>query len=487
MDAKKKTSVFPFISVLILVISILCTQLTTIFDIPLNLIYYYNYKQINEIIDFYVKNPTGDITLTTPIYFDSEYKFPDLAETIDINVRSRMKNDFFLMLNYNFDLLPGSKHDYFQNKYPDDTMFIYAQLSDANAIQIDGARNYGELYFNLLGVDSNDLPFFLTQLLVDVCFGREINKYAPDSFYKFTDDNSPTGSDNYFLIHADAMEHKVIEKLINRNNFEPLTINLNFHIVAADLLHLNMSDSINKLTIPLFESFNEYFKFNVNCIDHKYNSNDDLEEMVEIDGSFPKELTDIPVLKDIYTSTISRVTESNEYDVNFVYYPYFQGGEKIKSKVVDGNEIYSDNENMYLKIGDWGSVYFAHTPSDLNSTITFRQLEDCVWSFNEALLDILGVPNESTSPEIRMNIFKRYLSLQNIINYSTFLFRLRKKINMNDISCILQNDPVETKRLLELFNTTLEIRKQVVEMLGSGNTEEALSLSGVLVKSFNIM
>lgn len=473
------------LAVVLLLTSIVAAR-PQIWETPIN--YYNRWRYVPlEVLDHYIKNPLGDVSVHIPVYYDSDMKFPDLPEVVDIQVNSRMIHDFYTLLNYTIDLIPGSKIAYSQGIYSDEDMFINLVLSDVNAIQVDGARNYGELYFNLDGVDSNDLPFFLTQLLVDHCFSNEINKYSPDSFYKVSIPNAtggPSGSggvdEAYFLQHSDYMNHRVIRQLVEKATDEPIAVNIHVYVVGADVFDMSLQDTFDQSILPLFAQFPDYFSLNISVIDLTLRDPETYQEQSYVDDVFPEELSDLPLLKEIYLSTLDTDDDSGAVRVNFVFYPYLQGGDRIKEKTIENTPLYSQHENTYLKIGDWGSLYFAHFPveEDVVQAISIDQLQDCVWSFNEALLDILGFPNDVLAPSLRVNTFRRYMVVQNIVHYSTLL---------KDADLLLQHKLATTsacylRTLIQNLITTLEIRAEVVRLLEAGDVYNALRRSKKMVQ-----
>jgi hypothetical protein len=481
-NKKWDTPTIPIISIFIIILAIIGSNFNLLITIPSNLYNIYKYIP-SDIIDYYVKNPIQDVSIHVPVYFDSEFKFPDIGETVDIQINARMRHEFYLLLNYTIDLIPGNKDSYNRGLYSKDVMFIYGQLSDVNAIQVDGARNYGELYFNLEGIDANDIPFFLTQLLIDHCYSKEINKYTPDSFYRLGNENNDD-DDDFFLLHHDFIESDIIKQLVKRDDNKPLEVNINVYIIAANIYDLDMKEAIEQFTIPLFETLSDYFTLKINIINYGFALKNENDIITYIDNEFPTELSDLPLLKYIYQSTKNKFTDSSSININFVYYPYIQGGEEIKTKIVDNKLIYSENENMYLKIGDWGSVYFTQLPDSDHPHITLKQLEDCIWSYNEALLDIIGAPNEAMAPEIRIDTFKRYLVIQNLVYYSSLLHKLKQQVKWNNWKKIITIDPKFIKSLAEKFATSLEMRRNVINQLALGNISEALVNSG---KMLNIL
>lgn len=464
----QKKQWFPVASVAVLILALL---LSKIHSFSVSLFNVYNaYRYIpDKVLDHYIQKPLSDVSMEIPVYFDSAFKFPDLGEAVDIQLNSRMLNEYFILPNVSIILKPGKKYMYDEGYYPKDEMFTYAMLSDGDAIQVDGARNYGEIYFTLQSVDANDLPFFMTQLLLDHCYSREINKYTPDMFYQLT------GADNqsdYFFLHADYVDKRLIRDLIHKPKGIPLLIHIHLYVVMANFLNLNIMEAAQQYLLPVFQKYSHVFDFDVK-VHHinLFDPNADIQRE-HIDEYFPDELTDIPVLKDIYKETKEKFKDGTH--VHMVFYPFFQGGDKLREKKVGDMPLFSEYENMFLNIDNWGAVYFTHIPSengDDTNTFSMNQLQDCMWTFNQALLDNIGVPNEVLAPPIRLRGFGRYLTIQYLTYYS---FLLNKIKVWKSTKALLYRDPSEVNHRVETFVGSLKLRDIVVERLKQDDTISSL-------------
>lgn len=479
-----------WISMIVMIVSVVAFNIHSIFTVPANL--YITYKYIPEyILTHYIENPLNDISFNIPIYFDSDMKFPDFPEAVDIQVQSRMHKEFFSLLNYSINMIPGSMDGYFNNQYPVDDLFINCKLDDSNAIQIDGARNFAELYFNLEGIDSNDVPFFMTQLIIDHCYTDEIQKYSPDHFSlirekKNTSIDPPLLKNNsrFHLKHIDLKSDLFLPDLL-KNPFEKKKINITIHVIGGSTFQIEMEQAVDKFLTNTLKEMSEYHIFTVNIV------NVDLEDtiiknMQETDGIFPTELTSLPVIWDLYQDTNLEVKSTDkEFNLNMVFYPYIQGGDFIKQLVVRNLPIYAENENTYLKIDNWGSIYFSHLQYHESYSLEESHLRDCIWSFSESLLDILGVPSTNMAPTVRIKIYKRYMIMQFLSYYSELLNQLRSEIDWNwlNFSKLSKLDSKRVKTLAEAFHKSMKLRQVVAELTKNDDLTTAINISRIMTST----
>ena len=474
--SKEKTNYFQW-TVIILLIGITIPYITTIIYPIINLIILSICMPHKDSILQFNENPLKDVELIIPVRFASEFNFPDLFETTEIQIDARTRQEFFTLPMYKVKLINGSKEEYLQGKYPEDDLFVNSVLSSENGLQVDGMRNYGEIYFSLDALDSNDFPFFLTQLIIDHAFRDELEKYSPDNYYV-----SQTNDKNTFINSIGYSDFPIINSLVDSAiDDKPVVIRLKFFIAAADLMNVNMQSAVEEYLLPLFEEFKDYIKFEIYFATKPMNNPNPDFEMEEIDDYFPTELTDLAELADIYKQTKKyERNEDGSFDIHFVLYPFLQGGEKIKSKTVDGKPLYSTIENSYLSIDDWGSIYFSHIPDhsplyngEVNDIHEFskQQLKDCMWTFTEALLDFLHVPCESLSTKMRIKIFQRYLTVQNIVRSAHDVYYIPNAQSLRKLR------PDRFLGLIEKLDTVLELRQETIDLLKADQTKEALKTS----------
>lgn len=498
LQKDNKSRLYIMCCIVIALVSISIPYLKFFFFIPLN--YYIQSSYIpKHVLNHYIEYPLSDVKFEVPVYFDSFFSFPDLPETIRIQVDSRMNHEFYSMLDYSINLIPGNNEDYVNGKYPETDMFINCILNDGNAIKVDGDKNHADLFFNLQSVDSNDFPFFMTQLLVDHCFKDEIIRYAPDSFYKNFEKKQPLSdvkerkgendetfpeedSRLFYLTHFDFVHKKIIEKLLRNDT---IMINIEVFVVGGVPYNIEMKQALEKQLNPMFALLSDFFTFNIDIHDLDFKESQLAENVKETDGIFPVEFTNLPLLWDLYQDQQEKANIFDKITMNMVFYPYSQGGDIIKGIVVDSEHIYSDIENKYFNIQDWGMIYFSHLRFDESSKvenlISEGHLQDCVWAFSEGLLNFIGVPDENMYPSVRTKIFKRYMIMQYFVYYSNLLNELRRLLAWNDLQSLAKTDPKKSKLLAEVFIQSIEIRKEAVDLAKKQDLNGSLSLCREMV------
>ena len=469
------------LSIAVLFVSLGAWNPKAFFTLPAN--YYIRSVYLpTEILDHYIENILNDVNFVVPVYFESELLFPDLSEAVDIQVNSRMQNEFFSLLNYTVQLIPGTYAEYRNGAYPEDDVFVNCVLSKGNAIQVDGAENYAMLYFNLESVDANDVPFFMTQLLMDHCFRDEVLKYTPDAFYKLR--NVIAGQEQegvlqnegkFHLMHADFMSSGIVPALV-KSGSRKMKVRAEIHVVGATVFSIDMEKAVEDYMSPLFQLLSDFFDFDFVVHNLGMEVSAPYERSNETrDALSPLELVNLPVIWELYQQTKLGSSQSDTLVVNMLFYPFLQGGELIKNISVDASPIYSEHENTYLAIEEWGSIYFSHISYDSSKSVSSQKLKDCVWSFNENLLDMLGVPNDNMAPAVRTKIFKRYMVMQYFVYYSSLLNELRNTIAWNSISEVANASPMQIRHLAEAFARSLQERERALGLARSGDITASIA------------
>ncbi|TID28463.1 hypothetical protein CANINC_002458 [Pichia inconspicua] len=418
-----------------------------------------------------MQNPLQDVTLKIPIRYDAPFKFVDLAEAVDLQASARFQNELKSLLDLKLELIKSNDTDFYKDLYPESEMFIECKLSDINALQVDGYTNYGELYFMLETVNQNDMPFFLTQMIVDHCFKSEIEKYSPDSFYKI--ENSE--NDDYYLVHEDERDLPVIANLLNKNYTEQLEVVLHYHVVFSDLIDFDIKTAIMKHTLKLLNNVPNLFKLSIHFDSI---TTDDLKQYTDDnnDEYDTTQLSELPVFRSIFQS-MTLDDNSDKQHAHFIFYPLTPNDETFDKLVNTGLEMDPTSSN-FLSIGEWGSVYFPllnEFGNDGRYEINEKTIAEAFWRFDESLLDSIGVPVENLSLHVRMDSFKRYMTIQYLTKFSGLLYDLKRKLKSQSLSVW------SMKRIAELFTESLALREKVLKALKNKETFEALTTSEKMI------
>ncbi|VEU19754.1 DEKNAAC100101 [Brettanomyces naardenensis] len=411
---------------------------------------------------YFIETPVHDISMTVPVYYEcADFQFPDLEEAVDIQFRGRLRRKEYIALSYGVRLQKGEIEKYNAGEYGNDTLFIKMLLSDQNAIYVDGARNYAELYYTLQSIESNDLPFFVTQLLADYCFKEELQHYSEDRFMKLLYNN-----DTHFnLMHSDFIENPRTRTLMSD---PPVNITLKFTLLGAEQFSWDIQEAFQDELQPYARRLSGLFNFTY-LFEREALSNEVISEK-SIDDKFPVELMDLPGLAQYYMNSLN----DDPNLVHLVFYPFALANGTIENKTVDSRQIYSASENTFLKIGNWGSIYFSHSPKENPAHFTAEKLKDCMWSFSETIMDFLDFPNDNMAPILRVEMFERVMVINYLTCYSNLLFVIDMWVKEN-ITSYIDGSTIDT------VIYTLELRSQVLTLLNEGNSYDSLIMCQKMV------
>lgn len=430
----------------------------------------------DHILDHYIQNPLQDVSLKIPVRYDVPFKFVDIEEAVDIQAFARFHDEFNTLVNVTIELIKSSEVEYHEGLYPESEIFINCKLSDLNALQVDGYNNYGELYFTLETVNQNDLPFFFTQIVIDHCFKNEIEKYSPDSFYKIQN----LKDDDYYFVHEDEIDQPIITELLNKNYTEQFELILHYHVVYSDLIDFDIKTAILQHTIKILNEAPNFFKLSI------YFDNITTEDLknIENDDEFDINLSQISILPCIKNILKNAAFDdnSNKQHVHFIFHPVTLHDETFEKLASVGLNIDSSDSNFILA-GNWSSVYFPlleELNEDGKYEISDKMTSAAFWRFDEALLDSIGIPDENLSPHIRIEAFKRFMTIQNLTKLSSLLFNLKRKLKKDNLSVW------KIKEIAELFTESLILREQAIEALRNKKTFEALTTSSMVVDKINM-
>ncbi len=412
----------------------------------------------------FIEHPLSDVSINVSTYYACpDFRFPDLTEAVNIQLRGRLEEKEHIALEYNLSFIDGDYDTFNEDKYSPFTLFIRLLLSDQNAIYVDGIRSYAELYYVLSAVETNDLPFFVTQLLADYCFKDELEHYAEGSLIKVY--YQPTNHFNY--IHEDFLFNDRIRQLLT----EPLqNITIKFILVGSDQYTWDFEDALQNIS-PYLHRLDELFNFNIDVTRVPVESLN--ETQTYIDNRFPIELTDLPGLAKVYNET----RNDGPNTIHLVMYPFSLANNTIRTKVVDSKEIYSNSENTFFEIEHWGTVYFSHSPTKHPAHFLSQDLNDCIWSYLESIMDYLGFPSENMSPAMRLEMWERILVVNYLTYFSDILLIIENNLDHNLSKHFLKG------QIIDSIVRALTKRQNVLDHLKNGDVQLALKDSQSMVKA----
>lgn len=418
----------------------------------------------NDILEHFIENPVKDLTLSVPAYFQcKDFRFPDLKEAVNIQMTGRLKRRENVVLNYTMDWHEGEADRFERGLYSNSSLFVKMLLSNQNAIYIDGGKSYAELYYELESIDSNDLPFFITQLMADYCFNNELSHYTEDKFIKvFFNQGS-----RFNIVHEDMLKLPLVQQLLLGTKPE---IVLDLVLIGSQRYSWDIDGAILELT-PMLQSMSSLFNFSYRVQGRVVQENDQPKKHF-IDDKFPTELTDLPGLSKFYRESLG----DSPNMVHLILYPFDLAKDKIHDKTVDSKHIYSEKENSYLTIADWGCIYFTHSPVD--NHFCPSQLKDCMMSFMETLMDFMKCPNDNMAPYLRLEMFKRILIVNYLTYFSDLLYVVRDKMEK-------YTDGLISGREIDTLISLLEDRQDVIDLVKNDKLDKALIICKAMISKFD--
>lgn len=229
-----------------------------------------SYSPASKLINYLIEQPTADLHFRIPIYLTSDdgFNFPDLAEATQLQLDYELLRRN-LTIDYSFDIINNYNNqysDYIEKHKPYEVKYI---VGDSLGIYTDSFERFALLFLESQTIQSNDLPFFITQTIMSNIFGEEIETVL--DHVTFNDANS---CDVVFRTSS------AVEKLINKtttanynnnndNDSTSLPIFLNFvllldnQVLSIDLGIKNLIDSYIESLNALFQ---DLYKFELNFV-----------------------------------------------------------------------------------------------------------------------------------------------------------------------------------------------------------------------------
>lgn len=420
-----------------------------------------SYFKISSTIEHYRLNPLSDLSYTIPIFYDSELQFPDLPEAANIQIKGRLEKEASLVdVSFSFTNTEVQSFDY--PDYPQDVLFLNMHISDNNALYISDVHSYCELYYNIETVNSNDLPYFVTQLLVDSAFKDELEFYYPGSLYL-----NNTSNNTHFLTN-NQMHNSIVQNFL-QDGIQ--TLNVSFYFIGTE----SYSIDLNSLEHDIKSQFDPLSKiielnFEMNQLPYKSNCSYLYKEEIE---NVPYELTDFH-----YMSEILQKQQNNS--LIFLFYPYEQLGVLGKVRNVKETLLYQD-ENSLIDLPH-GMLYLTNIPT-LDLSDETEEEENIFRAFSKGSLSefeervskkimdkLFCFPqNLEVGVSLRIKSWQRILLVDLLTYWSSLLVKLELELQ-NIKSTNLWNDKIE------LFEKSLKLREEAVKLAGADQSNIELAL-----------
>ncbi|OWB70126.1 hypothetical protein B5S33_g2714 [[Candida] boidinii] len=485
---------------------------------------YYKFKYLpNEILDNYIENPTNDIEIKIPIYIEAnDFQFKDLGEAVRIQLENRIRKSSILVqwrpiirIIDDIENIEGNDCPIEESAGFNGSVFsMRLLLSDEVAIYIDPTRHYGELYYTRETVTSNDLPYFIAQMVYDHVFINELDNLGLDNFFEVHESLSNSKSSKslnrqekqepsvsttvpkrggqsgeqeqqeqneiyshyyvpsqYFNTSSNSVKKDVINKIDERNS-----ITVKFIKLSEDNIKWEINDAI-ELFFKKFKKDLEWFtEIKIEIIERSNNNNTrnsltaeenlKLENEIEQADNYPSEFFQLDDLTLYYKETF----KNNSNNIYFLIYPFSNNVDILKGLNVDGTDIYSQSENTFISVPFWGGIYFSHLRYSQDKIFTVNDLKDAIDSCKESVLNYFKFPGVNLIPKQRILMELRSKTIDNLVLLSYELFKIRKHV-FNNYDDIYSDKELKIipNQLINTVNSCLSIRKESIDSLKEMN------------------
>lgn len=423
--------------------------------------YYLNYRyQIIESTRHYAHYPLDDLTLRIPVIYDSDLRFPDFNESINIQTHGRLEKYENALVNIIFDIEEGELSKYENAEYPKNVMFMNNKIYKNDVLYVNQQEAYCELFYTIRTIDANDLPYFATQLLVDHVFVEELRLYYPGNFFKLGNNES------YVLESQNSYKNEVVKRLLEG---EKQDIVVNIYLVGEDDYNFEIYDLIDSDVLPWLKGLDNLFNFRFSV--HHLQSLKDGEgyNKYKVEG-VPSELIELPWISDIMGTP-----KSSKVEIKIVFYPYIEGGDKMHNTIVDEKPLYHSFENHNVEIPGQGVLYFTHLPEDGE----IERADDFIWVMTRAILDMMGAPSHEMAFAPRTMSFKRVLIVDALTRFGKLLGGIKEHFE--------SRQGIYDFELIELLAKGLKLRQQVIKLTMLNDLDTALALMIEILNEFNLI
>ncbi|KAH3676097.1 hypothetical protein WICMUC_002394 [Wickerhamomyces mucosus] len=406
-------------------------KLTEIYRAPLpsNFI---NMLQNNQNIDLKIHN-------TVYLRVGDQLKFPDLPEATQIQINHELHQ---LTLDPQESLIVDWNVSLTYDQPPNNNAYILElEVADSEGIAVDEISKVTTLFYTLQSIKNNDLPFFVTQTILQHIFKTEIEMFKTKN-----------------------------QKIKNSNviNYSP-KVHLSFKLLTGDGLPIDweIDQAINEYFKPLTQLFKNYIEFSIDS-EIKYFTQLNLKQTQN-------------ETKELKLNELSTILDFSDWDVSLDQFPYPQLNFILyfpSEKQSPLNFEFSSDEQVPFLIPQWGSIILHKYPLEENSYIKKEYLLPVLETFTSELFTLLGLPKDPKNPFIRLDALLKYTIIDNLNKGIDSLSSLLK------LSESLPNISIP-KTVLNNVKRALLARNNIVKYLNEDNDFENALLESIKVLKYS--
>ncbi|KAH3681631.1 hypothetical protein WICPIJ_007401 [Wickerhamomyces pijperi] len=371
------------------------------------------------------ENPSQDLSIHNYVQLriGNGLKYPDLKEAVQVQV------------NHELALLAASEETKLSVAYwnvtlvdeqPEENKGGYTltlEIGDDEGISVDEITKDTTLYYTLKSVKNNDLPFFITQTLLQHTFKTELDLLR---------------------------RHKTVETTAVRSIDYSPRVHLSFKLLTGDgyPVQWEIEDALKDYFGPLVEMFAGYVDLSIDS-EIKYFTELNLPET----KSQAIRLGDLSAILDFSEWDVS--SDQFSYpSLNFIL--YFPSERQAPLNLEFSDEANTDNQAFLIP--QWGSIILHKDPLQPGSYITKEYLYPVLESFSSELFTLLGLPKDPKNPMIRLDALLKYTIVENLqkgVDSLNSLLKLTQSLPNISIPKSVQSNVMKS----------LEARSKAVEAL----------------------
>lgn len=420
--------------------------------------HYLDYRyQIGQTIELYTQHPLDDLQFRIPMLYESDLRFPDLNESVNIQLHGRLDTLEGSLVDIVIELQEGQSSKYQQGAYDRSIMFAELKLYDMNAMYIDSNKPFGNLLYTLETVSSNDLPYFATQFIIDNIFIDEFQMYYPGNFFQFDTDSGFVLESRNGLHNSKVRD--VLNGLIN-------DIVINIYMVGSDY-ELDIHSLISSSIVPPLKGVEDLY--NIIFRIHHIESDIDAAAMADEIEGVEEPISALPYLSNIINHQIN-----TDNDIRLIFYPY-NLIPNLEELTYREENFHQEGSDRIIELARYNTTLFlSDAPFGGDKVVGETEFEHVI---TRNLMNALGSKGEELSFELRLESFKRLLITNALTRFSNIL-------GTDFLSALLTKGfyGIYDTKALETLAYTLEKRGRVVELARTNEIDEALRLSLDILK-----
>lgn len=423
-----------------------------------------------------------EIHLTIPVFIKSDtYRFPDIHDAVQVQVNYllRSKRQY---VDWSLEIFPYNETlistEYDSNR--DNYHVVDLVLDEFIGYSLPYDSMVTTIYFNDESVASNDLPFFIAQILVEHTFQIEYNQWILKPGQTEPNQYSSVLDSNQFAINYTPNIHLSISLLNGNDN--PVS--------------WEIDKSLTKIFTPFRELISPLYNFTVDTqIDHFNDLN--LNKLSQIDNPTWHDLSHIIDLSEL--SSNNYFVEQNAINLVIVF--------PSKNNDLNGLKILHESNNNdssstttaapvewgSFVVPRWGILIVNKSSLEANSLITEEYLNPILLKFIKDLLSFLGIANNSnkgtntddkdfeyTSPYLVIDSLKRIRIIENLNKSIDTLWSLVKLTEQFKQMTV-------PKEVLQDLTDALDTRLELIDLLNNPSNGSDKDWSKGLIMSNQIV